>query len=289
MSSKESQMGKSSTEDQESISEYAMQLTSASVLPRVLKAAIDLGVLEIIGKAGPGALLSASQIASQLPTHSNANLVSSLLLDCMLRVLASHSILTCSITHQNDGHVLRLYGLAPVSKYFDRNQDGGTLAPLLDFMQDKAILSTWDHLKDAVLEGVLPFNKAHGMNMREFLGKDPRLRETFVSSMNALSPAYMEKILKTYKGFEGLKLLVDVGGHDGTILNIIISKYPSIKGVNFDLASVIEKSPPYPGIEHVAGDMFVSIPKGDAIFMKFLTYIIAWDVNETVDNSSLQR
>ncbi|KAG6633821.1 hypothetical protein CIPAW_12G075100 [Carya illinoinensis] len=265
-------MGKSSTEDQESISEYAMQLTSASVLPRVLKAAIDLGVLEIIGKAGPGALLSASQIASQLPTHSNANLVSSLLLDCMLRVLASHSILTCSITHQNDGHVLRLYGLAPVSKYFDRNQDGGTLAPLLDFMQDKAILSTWDHLKDAVLEGVLPFNKAHGMNMREFLGKDPRLRETFVSSMNALSPAYMEKILKTYKGFEGLKLLVDVGGHDGTILNIIISKYPSIKGVNFDLASVIEKSPPYPGIEHVAGDMFVSIPKGDAIFMKWIIH-----------------
>ncbi|KAL0009945.1 hypothetical protein SO802_005053 [Lithocarpus litseifolius] len=51
---------------------------------------------------------------------------------------------------------------------------------------------------------------------------------------------------------------------------MIIFKYPTIKGVNFDLVSVIEKSPSYPGIEHIAGDMFVSIPKGDAIFMKVL-------------------
>ncbi|KAF5460463.1 hypothetical protein F2P56_020327 [Juglans regia] len=273
MSSKESQMGISSTEYQESVSEYAMQLTSASVLPSVLKAAIDLGVLVIIGKAGPGALLSASQIASELSTHSNANLVSSLLLDCMLRILASHSIFTCSITHQNDGHVLRLYGLAPVSKYFDRgSQDGGPVVGMLDLMQDKDIMSIWDHLKDAVLEGVLPCYKSHGMNMSEFLGKDARFHETFKGLMKSLSPTLMEKILETYKGFEGLKSLVDVGGHDGTILNIIISKYPSIKGVNFDMASVIEKSPPYPGIEHVAGDMFVSIPKGDAIFMKWIIH-----------------
>ncbi|XP_040990697.1 caffeic acid 3-O-methyltransferase-like [Juglans microcarpa x Juglans regia] len=282
MSFKESQMGTSSTEYQESISEYAMQLTSASVLPSVLKAAIDLGVLEIIRKAGPGALLSASQIASELSTHSNDNLVSSLLLDCMLRVLASHSILTCSITHQNDGHVLRLYGLAPVSKYFDRNQDGGTLAPVLDFMQDKVIMSIWDHLKDAVLEGVLPFYKAHGVNMsHEFMGKEGRLRETFHVAHGSFNQVFMEKILETYKGFEGLKSLVDVGGGDGTILNIIISKYPSIKGVNFDLATVIEKLPPYPGIEHVAGDMFVNIPKGDAIFMK-------WMIHQHVDKDSLK-
>lgn len=104
-------------------------------------------------------------------------------------------------------------------------------------------------MKDAVLEGVLPFNKAYGMHMIEFAGKDARLRDTFKASMDALSPVIMEKILRTYKGFEGLKSLVDVGGHDGTILNIIISKYPSIKGINFDLASVIEKSPPYPGMD----------------------------------------
>ncbi|KAH1075307.1 hypothetical protein J1N35_027635 [Gossypium stocksii] len=80
---------------------------------------------------------------------------------------------------------------------------------------------------------------------------------------------------------------------------MIVSKYPTIKGINFDLLHVIENAPTYPciymilsmlhkyffkklkqidfhverlvvGVEHVGGDMFASVPKGDAIFMKFL-------------------
>ncbi|KAK4844390.1 hypothetical protein QYF36_019612 [Acer negundo] len=43
-------------------------------------------------------------------------------------------------------------------------------------------------------------------------------------------------------------------------------------GINYDLAAVIEKSPSYPGIEHVAGDMFTHIPNGDAIFMKWIIH-----------------
>ena len=145
MNSKESQIGASTTNDEEdSVSQYAMQLASASVLPMVLKAAIELGVLEIINRAGPGALLSTSQIASELPIHSKED--TSSLLDGMLRLLASHSILTCSIaTNQHDGQVSRLYGLAPVSKYFIRNQDGngGSLAPVLALCQDKVEMNTW--------------------------------------------------------------------------------------------------------------------------------------------------
>jgi caffeic acid 3-O-methyltransferase len=42
---------------------------------------------------------------------------------------------------------------------------------------------------------------------------------------------------------------VDVGGGNGSILNMIITKYPAIKGINYDLASVVESSPSYPGID----------------------------------------
>jgi caffeic acid 3-O-methyltransferase len=149
MNSMENQTGTASTkefdhdhDEEENLSQYALQLASASVLPMVLKATIELGVLEIIQRAGPGALLSPSQIASQIPTQSNAD--SSPLLDSMLRLLTTHSILTCSTsTHQHDGHVLRLYGLAPVSKYFIRNQDGRSMAPFLDMIQDKVIMDIW--------------------------------------------------------------------------------------------------------------------------------------------------
>nr|KJB52490.1 hypothetical protein B456_008G264700 [Gossypium raimondii] len=49
---------------------------------------------------------------------------------------------------------------------------------------------------------------------------------------------------------------------------MIVSKYPTIKGINFDLPHVIENAPTCPGVEHVGGDMFASVPKGDTIFMK---------------------
>ncbi|KAI8003862.1 Flavone 3'-O-methyltransferase 1 [Camellia lanceoleosa] len=78
----------------------------------------------------------------------------------------------------------------------------------------------------------------------------------------------MKKILETYKGFEGLTSLVDVGGGIGTTLTVVVSKYPSIKGINFDLPWVIQSAPSYPGIEHAGGDMLTAIPKADAIMIK---------------------
>lgn len=58
----------------------------------------------------------------------------------------------------------------------------------------------------------------------------------------------MKKILQIYDGFEGLNTVVDVGGGTGATLNMIISKHPSIKGINFDLPHVIEDAPSYQGL-----------------------------------------
>ncbi|KAL3001309.1 hypothetical protein AAZX31_09G259800 [Glycine max] len=45
-----------------------------------------------------------------------------------------------------------------------------------------------------------------------------------------------------------------------------------MKGINFDLPLVIQKAPPHPGIEQIAGDMFESVPTGDAILVKFVCH-----------------
>ncbi|KAM2879550.1 hypothetical protein FF1_015031 [Malus domestica] len=168
--------------EEEADSQYAMQLANISVLPMVLKAAIELGVLDIIHRDGAGALLSPSQITY--------------------------------------------------------------------------------HLKDAVLEGGLPFSKAYGMNVVDYIGRDDRLGGVFKDSMKEFNLIFKKEIMEIYTGLEGLRTLVDVGGGDGTI-------------PNYDLPLVVEKSPSYPGIEHIAGDMFVRIPKGDAIFMKCILH--SWD------------
>jgi len=58
----------------------------------------------------------------------------------------------------------------------------------------------------------------------------------------------MKKVVESYKGFEGIKTLVDVGGGLGININLVTSKYPDIHGINFDLPHVIRDAPSYPGI-----------------------------------------
>ncbi|XP_058195788.1 cathecol O-methyltransferase 1-like isoform X2 [Rhododendron vialii] len=256
---------------------YAMQLASSSVLPMVLKAAAELKVFDIIAKAGPGAQLSPFEIASCLPDSCNPGAPE--MLDRMLRLLASYSILVCSelSSDQPPPAALvgqrRLYGLAPVAKYFVSDQGGVSLGPFLFLFQDKVFMDSWYELKGAVAEGGIPFDKVHGMHAFEYPGKDPRFNEVFNKAMINHTTIVLNKILRSsYEGFEQVQKLVDVGGGLGVTLNLITSKYPHIKGVNFDLPHVIQHAPLYPGVEHVGGDMFQSVPKGDAIFMKWILH-----------------
>ncbi|KAK1273929.1 Caffeic acid 3-O-methyltransferase [Acorus gramineus] len=243
-----------------------MILASASVLPMTLKAAVELDLLEIIAAAGPGAKLSPSEVALKLPT---TNPEAPVMLDRILRLLASYSVLTCSVVDGEDGKVKRLYGLAPVAKYLTKNEDGVSMAPLVLMNQDKVLMESWYYLKDAVLEGGIPFNKAHGMMSFEYHGTDPRFNKMFNDGMVNQSTIFSKKLLDIYNdGFDELNTLVDVGGGVGGTLKKIVTKHPNIKGINFDLPHVTDVAPPIPGVEHVGGDMFESVPTGDAIFMK---------------------
>ncbi|KAI3948702.1 hypothetical protein MKW92_046739 [Papaver armeniacum] len=251
---------------------FALQLASASVPVMVLRAAIEMDVLEIMNRAGPGSELSAAYIASQILNVTNPN--ASVMLDRMLRLLASYKILTCSDRTLDDGTTERVYGLELVCKFLVKDDDGVSMAPLLLMNQDKILLESWFHLKDAVVTGGIPFNLAYGMNAFEYPATDARFNTVFNKGMSDHTAIFMKKILETYKGFESINSIVDVGGGVGVSLDMILTKYPSMKGINFDLPHVIKDAPAYESaVEHVGGDMFVSVPKGtDAVFMKWILH-----------------
>ncbi|KAH7519395.1 hypothetical protein FEM48_Zijuj08G0031600 [Ziziphus jujuba var. spinosa] len=213
---------------------YAMQLAMSSVLPMSMQCAIELGIFDIIAKAGQEAKLSPSEIAAHMPT---TNPDAPAMLDRLLRLLASHSVLTCSLV-AHDHHL---------------NANGS-------------------QLKEAILHGGLPFTRAHGTHAFEYLDLDLKFSKVFNAAMCNHSTVVMKKILELYKGFEPLKQLVDVGGGLGVNLKLITSTYPHIKGINFDLPHVIKHAASYPGVEHVGGDMFAGVPRGDAIFMKWILH-----------------
>ncbi|MFQ6623017.1 hypothetical protein Gotur_002445 [Gossypium turneri] len=259
-----------SQEDQEEeVGKLAVRLANAVVLPMVLKSALELNIIDTISAAGDGAFLSPSQIASALPSK---NPDAPVLLDRMLRLLASHSILKCSVKAKEKGENERLYGAGPLCKFLVKNQDGGSIAPLLLLHHDQVFMQSWYHLNDAILEGGVPFSKAYGMTAFEYPGTDQRFNRVFNEAMSNHTALIMRKIVDVYKGFDGLKVLVDVGGGIGVALSFITSKYPQIKGINFDLPHVLADAPTYSGVEHVGGDMFESVPKGDAIFLKWILH-----------------
>lgn len=102
-------------------------------------------------------------------------------------------------------------------------------------------------MTNAILEGGIPFDRAHGSNAFEYPRKDLRFNKVFNAAMHNYTTLFINETLESYKGFEHLKEVVDVGGGLGVTLGAITSKYPSIKGINFDLPHVIEHAPHYPG------------------------------------------
>ncbi|KAI4346262.1 hypothetical protein L6164_013329 [Bauhinia variegata] len=209
-----------------------------------LNSAIDLGIFDVMAKEGEGAKLSAKVIAAKLRSE---NPEAPAMLDRILRLLASHSVVYCSVAEDNQ--VEMLYSLTPMaSQYFVADAQGVSLGAVMKLIHDKVFLESWSELKGVVMEGGIPFNRVHGMHAFEYPSKELRFNKVFNKAM------------------------FNVGGGVGVNIHLITSKYPHIQGINFDLPHVIQHAPEYSGIEHVGGDMFKSVPQGDVIFMKWILH-----------------
>ena len=108
---------------------YAMQLVGSSALSMSLQSAIELGVFDIIAREGPGAKLSSSEIAAKIGTKNSE---APMMMDRILRLLTSHSVLHCSLVAANEDEnggsdFQRVYSLGPVSKYFVNDVEGASI------------------------------------------------------------------------------------------------------------------------------------------------------------------
>ncbi|KAL9857195.1 putative O-methyltransferase COMT-type, S-adenosyl-L-methionine-dependent methyltransferase [Arabidopsis thaliana] len=255
-------------DDDNELGLMAVRLANAAAFPMVLKAALELGVFDTLyaEASRSDSFLSPSEIASKLPTTPR-NPEAPVLLDRMLRLLASYSVVKCGKVSEGKGE--RVYRAEPICRFFlkDNIQDIGSLASQVIVNFDSVFLNTWAQLKDVVLEGGDAFGRAHGgMKLFDYMGTDERFSKLF--NQTGFTIAVVKKALEVYQGFKDVDVLVDVGGGVGNTLGVVTSKYPNIKGINFDLTCALAQAPSYPGVEHVAGDMFVDIPTGDAMILK---------------------
>ncbi|XAR69173.1 hypothetical protein NMG60_11000662 [Bertholletia excelsa] len=241
------------------------ELANMISVPMSLNAVVRLNVAHAMWQGGSNAPLSAAEILSGigLPSGDPDNL------QRILRLLASYGVFS---EHLSDDGSERRYSLTEIGKTLVTDEENLSFgAYVLQHHQD-ALMRAWPLVHEAVVDPTIePFVKANGEPAYRHYGKSDEMNALMKRAMSGLSVPFMKAMLDGYDGFEGVERLVDVGGSAGDCLSMIMKKHPGVKeGVNFDLPEVVAHAPDIPGVTHVGGDMFKSIPAGDAIFMKWI-------------------
>ncbi|TVU25395.1 hypothetical protein EJB05_27890, partial [Eragrostis curvula] len=243
---------------------FAMKLLGGFSVPMTLKAVIELGLIDQL-LAADGRSMTVEELAARLPCPSKtADMV-----DRMLRFLASHSVVNCTTELGPDGTACRSYAATPVCKWLAVKGMEESVVPFGRMILNKAFIESWYYMKDAVLDGgTPPFEKAHGLHMFEYLRANESLSMLFNQAMSSLSVIVTKKLVDIYSGFKDISVLVDVGGGNGTTLQIIKGQHKNLRCINYDLPHVVAQAAHIEGVEHVGGSMFDNIPQGNAVLLK---------------------
>jgi hypothetical protein len=234
-----------------------------SLSSAALRCALELNIAGIINSHGGPITLS--QIAHGISSPSlNVEGLSRL-----MRFLVHKQIF--DEVHQPEREE-PLYSLNQCSKFLLKDMRN-TLAPLAMFFIDPLMLTPFYKLNESIKEGGTATFKTYGLEIWDVFSGNPQANKSFNEAMACSSRVEVEAIISSYD-FNSLKgTLVDVGGGIGVTLNEIVTRYPHLKGVNFDLPHVITSAPSYEGVTHVGGDMFTTIPHGDSFFIKVLLFL----------------
>ncbi|XP_028240790.1 caffeic acid 3-O-methyltransferase-like [Glycine soja] len=115
-------------------------------------------------------------------------------------------------------------------------------------------------MKDAILEGGIPFNRDHGKHVFEYSNMNPSFNQLFMAAMTNRATLIMKKIVECYMGFEHINRLVDVGGGLG-LLTLAIGSYDAA----FAVPQSSPPNPPHQVLESLLSLHFFLLPSSTAV------------------------
>ncbi|BAT83281.1 hypothetical protein LR48_Vigan843s002900 [Vigna angularis] len=230
-----------------------------------IKWMIELGIPDIIHNHGQPISLPKLVSILQIPPSKVRGVKS------LLRYLAHNGFLQILRVHHSTEEN-EAYALTPASHLLVKGTDF-CLAPMVKGLTDPTLSDMWSHLKKWTYEDDLTLvDVSVGSTMWDFLGKNPAMNESFNEAM-ASDSQMMNLALKGCNWvFEGVESIVDVGGGTGTTAKAICDAFPNVKCTVFDRPQVVEKLSGTNNLTYVGGDMFESIPKADAVLLKWILH-----------------
>jgi len=164
----------------------------------------------------------------------------------------------------------------------------GSMKHMIEHQMNETSWEIVGLLKSSVKTGKNVAREKLGMDIFEHLSKDKEKNELYNKAMTNTSALSSAAFLAAYD-FEGLKIIVDIGGGQGYLLSIILHKYKKLQGIVFDLPHVVIKAESNFkkfGVENraeiIEGNFFENIPVGyDAYIMKNILH--AFDDETSID------
>jgi hypothetical protein len=231
-----------------------LRMLNAFLTVQALHVAASLGVADILA-AGPKSV-------DEVATESKADRSS---LHRLLRMLTGPGV----FREGADGR----FSITPLGATL-RSGTSDSVREWALFVGAPEMWAVWAGLHDSVMSGEASFPAVHGAPMWKYIATRPNLDEAFNGWMTRQSEQHNSALVAAYD-FSPFRLVVDVGGGQGSTLAAILSAHPSLRGVLVDLPQVVARAAPLddPGVagrcEVVGGDMLRAVPEGaDAYLIK---------------------
>jgi hypothetical protein len=224
---------------------------------RCVGVAVELGLPEL--------LVAGSRTAEELAVEVGAHAPS---LRRLLRALVAVGV----VTEDASGR----YSITP----FGEELRPDRLGPAARFFHSDHNWQAWLRLDHSVKTGERAFDHVYGMRNWEWYAAHPSEAAIFDAAMSSMTRPVSVAVAEAYD-FSGCDVVADIGGGDGTLLIEILRRYPSARGLLFDLPNVVERGRnklTAAGLldrcEVVGGSFLEAVPTGASV------YTIKWIIHD---------
>ena len=239
--------------------ERVLQLATGFVFTAALQPIVRLKIADLLAD-GP---LPVAELARRTGSNEDA-------LYRILRLLASVGVFTESPTRE--------FGPTPMSELL-RTDVPGSLRDLVQWMGNKFHFKVWAEMGYSVQTGKPAVERVYQTPCFDAIFGDPGIADDFNQAMTCFSKMIAPALLEAYD-FSGIDTLMDVAGGHGAILCDVLSRYPKMKGILFDIPSVADQGKKHirsvrldDRCETMSGDFFEKIPAGaDAYYMQHIIH-----------------
>jgi len=229
---------------------------------RALYAACQLGVADVLA-GGP---LTSAEVASRLGTDPST-------MRRLLRALVAHGVFEEETPDR--------FRLNPAADLLRKDAPGSQRAGVL-FTAGDMRWQLWSDFLESVRTGQAAVERTFGKTVFDRHAENPKESALFGQAMAAFSAALSRPIIAAYD-FTRFNCIADVGGGTGRLLADILIANPRVRGMLFDLPTVVTGAPPLLAASGVAGrctvvagSFFDGVPTGaDAYLLKSVLH--DWD------------